>query len=64
MRDPKRIKPILEKLEIIWNKNPDFRFGQLVDNLINTRADIFYVEDTLFEKRIDEFLKTGEFKSR
>jgi len=32
MRDPKRIPIILERLKIIWEKNPDLRLGQLILN--------------------------------
>lgn len=30
MRDPKRIKPVLERIEKIWIENPDYRLGQLI----------------------------------
>lgn len=30
MRDPKRIKPFLKKIEELWLKNPDLKFGQLI----------------------------------
>ena len=33
MRNPKRIKKILNKIEEIWNQNPDMRFGQLLINI-------------------------------
>lgn len=44
MRDPLRIPIILDKLELIWAQNPDWRFGQL---LYNTRLNElgFYEED-------------------
>lgn len=43
MRDPKRIKPFLKEFEKLWNEVPDWRFGQLVVNLLGT--DPFYIED-------------------
>ena len=55
MRDPKRIKPFCDKLAKLWEKVPDWRFGQLMSNLFNafesnTRTDIFFPEDKeLFE---------------
>jgi hypothetical protein len=30
MRDPKRISEILELIELIWKKDPDLRFNQLI----------------------------------
>jgi hypothetical protein len=33
MRDPARIKKILELIENYWNKNPDLRMFQLLINL-------------------------------
>lgn len=30
MRDPKRISEALELVEIIWKKDPDLRFNQLI----------------------------------
>lgn len=33
MRDPQRIKLILQNIERIWEKGPDLRFNQLVMNL-------------------------------
>jgi hypothetical protein len=33
MRDPGRIPPLLEALARAWALTPDWRFGQLVDNI-------------------------------
>lgn len=30
MRDPKRISEIIQLIELIWEKNPDLRFNQLI----------------------------------
>ena len=30
MRDPKRIRPFLDRLATTWERVPDLRFGQLV----------------------------------
>ena len=30
MRDPKRISEVLELIKIIWEKDPDLRFNQLM----------------------------------
>ncbi len=54
MRDPKRIKRILNKIEECWNKYPDFRLGQLLINA--TQKDIlYYFEDDDLEASIDLF---------
>jgi len=50
MRDPKRIKPILKKLEDYWTKNPDLRLGQIIANCVRAHdgrlnCDPFYLED-------------------
>jgi len=33
MRDPKRIATLLDKIKELWEKVPDWRFGQLLINL-------------------------------
>jgi hypothetical protein len=46
MRDPERITPIIKHLEMEWKRNPDWRFGQLLQNIgIFGRGDIFFAED-------------------
>ena len=52
MRDPKRIKPFLEKLGQLWETNcPDWRFGQLMVNFCGTllRDPFFYEEDEFID---------------
>ena len=68
-RDPRRIDVILEKLKEVWMLDTDMRFGQLVYNLFwqmqDTRKegitgiDMFYVEDDIFEIRLDEVIREG-----
>lgn len=54
MRNPKRITPLLFKLEMVWQKNPDWRLGQLISNLLGPGPhDVFYIEDDEWEKLID-----------
>ena len=59
MRDPKRIKPFLEKFEELWSLSPDLRFGQLVYSLKS--GDMFNVEDNEWleemEKQINDWRK-------
>ena len=50
MRDPNRIDEFCNELARMWHKVPDWRFGQLIDNLTKeyhheTHRDIFFVED-------------------
>ena len=63
VRDPARIKPILEYLENEWLKNPDLRLGQLFINLIRIKSDVdsigdlFLIEDEELFPEILEKLK-------
>jgi len=60
MRDPKRIKRILTKIESIWTKYPDLRLGQLIEILHQKYAkdrDLFCIEDDELEKFISSFEK-------
>lgn len=57
MRNPDRIKVVLSLLQQGWEKVPDWRFGQLIENFkryINV-ADLFYVEDDKLAEQIVEF---------
>ena len=58
MRNPNRIYEILNLLQRGWEKVPDLRFGQLIENLKRyiDVDDLFYIEDDeLVEKIIDFF---------
>lgn len=69
MRDPKRIKIIIEKLKKLWKNNPDWRLGQLVINVLSEQDassgfmmrpnehEIFTKEDDDFEKKLDIAIK-------
>lgn len=40
MRDPERIPEILNRLRTVWEKHPDLRLGQLIENVFpNTDFD-------------------------
>jgi len=50
MRDPKRIDKFCNELKKCWHKVPDWRFGQLISNVLGayvseTNRDIFFPED-------------------
>ena len=58
MRDPNRIPEILAMLQQGWEKVPDWRFGQLIENLKRYICvdDLFYIEDDkMIEKIVDFF---------
>lgn len=61
MRDINRIKPFLEKFEELWEKYPDWRFGQLVVNMFGN--DPFYIEDEQSLERIEKHLESLEKKA-
>lgn len=63
MRDPKRIPTILHKLHILWEKNPDLRLGQIVENAkaaskVSPKMDTFYIEDEVIEEGLDLLTKS------
>lgn len=46
MRDPERINTILKELEVVWNKYPDMRFGQVVENFcVQGNINRFYYQE-------------------
>jgi len=57
MRDTKRIKPFLEKIEKIWLENPDYRSGQLIMAITRTNEHspkLFNIEEEEFVKKLEE----------
>ena len=53
MRDPNRIHEVMVAIEALWNKYPDWRFMQLMNNLQRAYGnDMFYVEDDKFKDLI------------
>ena len=62
MRDPNRIYEFCNELAEIWSKVPDWRFGQLVINVLG--PDPFYMEDDramkCFRIFLDEVYKKKE----
>ncbi|MBQ1792091.1 MAG: hypothetical protein II008_18085 [Oscillospiraceae bacterium] len=50
MRDPNRIDKFCSELARCWHEVPDWRFGQLISNVLGeyvaqTKKDIFFPED-------------------
>ena len=53
MRDKNRIKPFLEELGKIWEEEcPDWRFGQLIINVMEHFGDPFYFEEEDFLEKL------------
>lgn len=59
MRNPARIRRILDKVEAVWINNPDLRLGQLLIDLApaSFHNDIFYLEDDELEVEIDKYIE-------
>ena len=59
MRDPNRIPEIISLLQEGWSKVPDWRFGQLIENIKRYvgRSDLFFTEDDEMVEIIKEYFK-------
>ena len=58
MRSPDRIKPFLERLEKVWLRVPDWRFGQLMSNVLNSmQRDPFFPEDDEMIEYFENYFK-------
>jgi hypothetical protein len=59
VRDPNRIPEFLALLQKCWERVPDWRFGQLIENFkrFSGKPDLFYIEDDEFEKILKEYFK-------
>lgn len=56
LRDEQRIDELLNTLGELWHKVPDWRFGQLVMNLISyIGRDPFYIEDDKMKEIIESY---------
>lgn len=61
MRNPERISRISIKFDMAWKKYPDYRFGQMVSNLLGPGPhDVFFMEDDQWEALLDAMLTTKE----
>jgi len=56
MRDPNRIKEILNRLANAWRMNPDLRLGQLISNALpdHYNNDPFLIEDEDLILRVED----------
>lgn len=64
MREFERIDRILLKVKRLWEFHPDQRLGQLLQNYIFGRGDIFFPEDDETEKILDGWLNELSRKTR
>ena len=69
MRDPKRIDKFCDELKAIWHCVPDWRFGQLMSNMLGefvaeTKQDIFFPEDDVIMAFFKEYMKISPGKPK
>lgn len=63
MRNPERIKTLLDCIEEKWNQVPDWRFGQFISN-VTAGHNLFYLSDEkLFEILILYFSNPQEIEN-
>lgn len=56
MRDINRINKFCNELAIIWEtKCPDWRFGQLIENVFGNIESIFYIEEDEAIQKIKDY---------
>lgn len=67
MRDPKRISKVLERIQKVWERNPDLRLAQLVVNATKmaghedaSQSRIFNIEDDELLRGIDKLEQLGK----
>ena len=62
MRDPNRIPEFLATVQMCWEKVPDWRFGQLIENLkrFMDKQDLFYIEDDDLTAYLLDFFNLSE----
>ncbi len=61
MRDIERIDDFCNKLKEYWKKVPDWRFGQLIVNVLGTcQKDPFFYEEDEMLKIFENYFKKGE----
>jgi hypothetical protein len=53
--EPAMKKQILDRLEVVWDMNPDMRLGQMIANAIHDHTGIYYVEDFELADALEEF---------
>ena len=54
MRNPKRIPELMNRLQKVWEANPDLRLGQLINN-VYWNYDIYHLEDEQIISALEGF---------
>lgn len=63
MRDPNRIKTILDKIGNAWRCAPDLRLGQLLMNAAESnKKDLYYIEDEILAEMVFDLIKESSSK--
>jgi len=63
MRDKARIKPFMEEITKYWEEVPDWRFGQLISNVLDMlTVDKFFLEDEEVLEVFRKYFKEGDKK--
>ena len=62
MRNPDRINEFCNRLAACWHKVPDWRFGQLMSNILGEyvaekKRDIFFPEDDEMIEFFEDYFK-------
>lgn len=57
---PEQKQDVLDCLLLAWNKTPELRLGQLIENAVADGQDIFYLEDYALLNMIEDFVKGCE----
>ena len=61
MRDIRRIKLICNLVELLWDRFPNQRLGQLLSNFVfGHHTDIFFLEDEITEVKLQRAIKFYE----
>lgn len=58
-RDPKRIEPMLAKIEELWKKTPQLRLGQFLGNCVSD-IQLFYIEDEDLLTRLEAMYREAD----
>lgn len=65
MRNPKRIDKFCDELKEVWHQFPDWRFGQLMSNMMGEYCakngrDVFYLEEPEMMEWFREYAELDE----
>lgn len=58
MRDPKRIRIFCNRLADVWERVPDWRFGQLIINVFGSLdIDPWFLEEDKMIEKIEDYIR-------